>query len=210
MKKTLTILLFFKLCFVSSQTKKPVYYYDVNDISISEKLYLAKYQNKKDSIYYHSIVLENDTCYIQKLVKTRGIGRVKIDDFKLLNSTLNKTELTKKFSIIIYHPGKDRCNGGRALGRGHNQKFYKRLKDKYNVSIHWVHKMDTSINFIDHKGVQWMTDKNKVVEKLFFKYNYPCSSFVIINNATRKYTYQFGEYNLEYMQDMLKWMINKS
>ena len=196
MKNFFFIFLFLVPLLGSSQKQKPVYYYDINDYQISEKVYLEKYRNREDNISYHSLSFENDTSYIQKLVKRKQYGKLNLEVLNELMNFLNsKQELKKeKYTIIQYHPGKDRCNGGEFRGNRYNRSYLKKLKKSLSFNNYWIHKEDSSIKFNKPPWIDWQLDSNQLIEKLFFKYHYPCYSFVIINNQTRNYISILGEY----------------
>ena len=181
---------------VSAYSQKPIYYFDENDIEISEKIYLEKYRNREDSIYYHSISLENDTCFVQKLVNKEPKGRLSKKAFDVLISSLNKSnpKPKAKYTVIQYYPGKDRCNGGKFYGNRFDKGYLRKLKKEFSFNNYWVYKFDESMDFSSNSRVNWQLDENRTVERLFFKYHYPCSSFIILDNESKNYIGWLGEY----------------
>ncbi|SHH49303.1 hypothetical protein [Winogradskyella jejuensis] len=191
------IISFILLCICCStySQDKPVYFYDINGLPISKELYINIRKERKEKSSVWPLVFENDTCYINTFFRRKNYGRLTETDFKKLNAFLNNSNTKPKsnYTIIQYHPGRDRCNGGKFYGNRYEKKYLKKLKKNYSFNNYWIHKKDTTIKFKNGR-VLWQLDKNRIVEKLFFKYHYPCSSFVIINNETKNYIAIFGEY----------------
>lgn len=179
-----------------SQTNKPTYYSDVDGANISKTLFYEKYRNRNDGVSHLSIVFENDTSYIQLLVRRKNYGKLKLKDFEILQKQLTNSNENpiEKYTIIQYHPGKDRCNGGNFNGNMYKKRYLKKLKKHFDFTNYWIHKKDNNLTFNKPKHINWQIDLNQTVEHLFFKFHYNCSSFVIINNETKNYISIFGEY----------------
>ena len=136
---------------------------------------------------------------------------------KKINSFVNNFNhgVSSKYTIIKYHPGRDRCNGGRVKYNGHRnhafgKKYIQKLYKDYNVKTFWIHKKDSTVNFKDSGWINWQLDINQIVEKLFFKYHYPCGSFVVINNESKNYISIFGEYGASTVIEIVEEMVEKS
>lgn len=184
-----------------AQKQKPVYYYDLNGYEISKENYSIKANRfKPTDERLIPILLETDTCYISILKKRKNIGRLSKSQLTSLLKYLNYAEgkIVNQYSVILYHPGRDRCNDGRFRSNGHDNNIYdrklpKRIKSVLNCNIFWIHKKDESLKFHRARYIDWQLDKEQFLEKLFFEYHYGCNSFVIINNSTGEYISLLGE-----------------
>lgn len=204
------------LCFLSfGQTiGKPTYYADVNGYLISNKLFKEKASmDKPINERYFSIVFENDTCNIKKLVKRKNYGRLTSTKKEALLSNLNtnSTNSKERYVVILYFPGTDKCNGGVASYNGsknhiYNSRYIKRSLKKYDHKLFWVHKYDPTINFKTIRSVDWQPDEKQMVEKQFFKHNYPCNSFVVIDTENGNYISLLGESGASSVIDIVKEM----
>lgn len=181
--------------YVSTQVEKPVHYQDENKDFISKEVFLKKLRNRKDSINYFPINFVTDSSYIQRLVKRKNYGRLNELKLKELYQSIStdKTIPTEKYTIIQYHPGKDRCNDGQMRANRYEKHYLKKLKKTFNYKHFWIHKIDGTMNF-NQRNIDWITDINKTVERFFFKYHYLCYSFVIINNETGLFISLYSEY----------------
>lgn len=146
------------------------------------------------------------------MYKRKNYGTLSKEDFKSLNTFLNNSNFKPKadFSIIQYHPGKDRCNGGNFFGNRYNRGYLKKMKRKMQFNNYWIHKKDSKLNFMQPRGIDWQLDINQIVENIFFKHHYPCSSFIIIDNRTKSYISIFGEYGDYHVIEVAEEMIKKT
>lgn len=87
--------------------------------------------------------------------------------------------------IVIYYPGKDECNSA-GLGNApqslqKNVKAVARYAEKNDaVSPLYIYKNPHGLE--KYQGIQqWAADPEGLFEKEFFKYPYPCGSFVVIS-----------------------------
>lgn len=205
--------------FTIAQKEKSVHFLNENGYEISKELYKEEYRNRKYNISYLSITFENDTSYFIKPVKRKNYGRLSDNQFEKLKSFIYNIKLDmtyqNKYSIIKYHPGRDRCNGGRVKYNGNKnhalgKKYIQKLQKSFNIETFWIHKKDTTVNFKNSGWINWQVDKQQIIEDLFFKYHYPCGSFVVINNETKNYISIFGEYGASTVEETVEEMIKKS
>lgn len=131
--------------------------------------------------------------------------RGKINDRKSLELLLEKAtdrELdSDKPIVIIYYPGKDRCNSSGTTNTEWIKSWYGQLEDGLNQ----VAEVKPLYIFKDNDGLEkyngilnWKKDPEKTIERLFFEYHYPCSSFVVISKNGDYISY-FGEFGKEYI-----------
>jgi len=117
----------------------------------------------------------------------------------LLSTTIGREIDPTKTITIIYYPGKDPCNSSGTATKNSRKIWYRELERKLRKIT------DTEPIYIykDKEGIDkypdtmdWYKDPYQIIEKLFFKYHYPCSSFVVISK-TGEFSSYFGEVSKE-------------
>lgn len=153
-----------------------------------------------------------DTIGHIKLVERVENG--KIEHRKTLQAALEK-ELKMKLDadkplVKVYYPGKDPCNSS-----GTNDK--KRIKDWHDdlhqgleeiaqVKPIYIYKKKEGLE--KYKGIlEYYKDPDARVENLFFKYHYPCRSFVVISKDGDYVSY-FGEFGKKHLWNAVQ-ILNK-
>lgn len=139
----------------------------------------------------------------KKLVERTKTGKFEnFEAYRTLvsNKTSEKLDDTKPL-VIIYHPGKDACNSSGSATKETLKNWYKTLEDgvqqlNANAPI-YLYKEKEGLE--KYNGVlHWHKDPDSLTEKLFFKYHYPCSSFVVIS-SDGEYVSYFGEFSKEHV-----------
>ncbi|MBB4805822.1 hypothetical protein HNP38_001094 [Chryseobacterium defluvii] len=170
-------------------------FFDENDNAITkEQFHGRKLKNGELKVY-------NDSLKTTKILSERSesgeIGSGKIID--QLNASLGLKLKEDRPVIIIYHPGKDRCNSTGTSTPESAFLWFKELEKKANK----IQKSEFIHIYKDKKGVKtinkikWHKDPRNIIENTFFKYHYPCSSYVILYK--NKYTSYFGEFPPDYI-----------
>lgn len=187
MKKLLALILIIQSLSVFGQK----IFKDENDKIISEEIY----NNRK--LILGEFKACNDSLQICKIIINRSeegsveSEKILTDLQNLLNIKLEKNQPT----IITFHPGKDYCNSSGTSTATSQYLWHKEkeeLLDKIKKSnFLYVYKNNTNIKTI--KKLKWFKDPKNIVENTFFRYHYPCSSYVIIYN--NKYRSYFGEFS---------------
>ena len=138
--------------------------------------------------------------------------RGKITNRALLESLLEKEtnqELdSNKPIVIIYYPGKDRCNSSGSATKESRKIWFGQLEDGINQVAQtkpiYIYKDNDGLEKYD--GVlTWHKDPDGTIERLFFKYHYPCSSFVVISKDGDYISY-FGEFGKQYVWEATQLM----
>lgn len=187
MKKLLALILIIQSLSVFGQK----IFKDENDKIISEEIY----NNRK--LIQGEFKACNDSLQICKIIINRSeegsveSEKILTDLQNLLNIKLEKNQPT----IITFHPGKDYCNSSGTSTATSQYLWHKEkeeLLDKIKKSnFLYVYKNNTNIKTI--KKLKWFKDPKNIIENTFFRYHYPCSSYVIIYN--NKYRSYFGEFS---------------
>ena len=197
MRKILTLIISAILINSCSSLQRDFTYLDINNNEISK----SKFRQKRSTNQYLDIQI--DSLNQKKLIERTKTG--KLENFEayrslVSNKTSEKIDNTKPL-VIIYHPGKDACNSSGSATKETLKNWYGTLEDgvqqlKANAPI-YLYKEKEGLEKYD--GIlNWHKDPDGLTEKLFFKYHYPCSSFVVISSDGEYISY-FGEFSKEYV-----------
>ncbi len=207
MKKLLLTLIFgFLICSCSSTKvgNDKTKYFDENNIEINEsKFNQIRSTNKL-------LDIQGDSVNHKKLTLREDQGNV--NDRKalelLLEKELNQELDSNKPIVIIYYPGKDPCNSSGTKSREWIKSWYGHLE----IGLSKIAQVKPLYIYKDYDGLKkyegilnWKKDPKGIIEKLFFKHHYPCSSFVVISKDG-KYFSRFGEFGKEYVWEVTKQM----
>ena len=197
MRKILTLIISGILINSCSSSQGDFTYLDINNNEISK----SKFRQKRSTNQYLDIQI--DSLNQKKLIERTKTG--KLENFEAYRSLVsNKTSVkldNTKPLVIIYHPGKDACNSSGSATKETLKNWHKTLEDgvqqlKANAPI-YLYKEKEGLEKYD--GIlNWHKDPDGLTEKLFFKYHYPCSSFVVIS-SDGEYVSYFGEFSKEYV-----------
>ena len=197
MRKILTLIISGILINSCSSSQGDFTYLDINNNEISK----SKFRQKRSTNQYLDIQI--DSLNQKKLIERTKTG--KLENFEAYRSLVsNKTSVkldNTKPLVIIYHPGKDACNSSGSATKETLKNWYGTLEDgvqqlKANAPI-YLYKEKEALEKYD--GIlNWHKDPDGLTEKLFFKYHYPCSSFVVISSDGEYISY-FGEFSKEYV-----------
>ena len=191
-------------CSATKTAKDKTRYFDENNVEISKsKFNRIRSTNKL-------LDITGDSVNHKKLTLREKRG--KINDRKSLELLLEKAtdrELdSDKPIVIIYYPGKDRCNSSGTTNTEWIKSWYGQLEDGLNQ----VAEVKPLYIFKDNDGLEkyngilnWKKDPEKTIERLFFEYHYPCSSFVVISKNGDYISY-FGEFGKEYVWEATQLM----
>jgi len=142
-----------------------------------------EFQNKILNEPYFGIPSEDPE--VMMLIYRMPFGKV---DPALFYEKLEKSEDLKagKSLIVIFYPGKDECNstGDNANDTRYFQKTYDyflKTAEKRNASEP-AYIFKNSHGLEKYQGIiTWIPDPDGIFEKEFFKFSYPCRSFVVIH-----------------------------
>lgn len=132
----------------------------------------------------------------------------KVDPTPFFEKTGNSEALEQGISlIVIYYPGKDECN---STGEGNNSSS---IAKEHKTLSRWAEKGNAAPpvyiygnpHGLEKYGdkVAWIPDPDHVFQDQFFRYPYPCGSFVVIH-PSGEFRGILGEYPLSQIQVALK------
>lgn len=190
------LILFFNFSF--GQTT----FFDENDKEISENEFNKKL---KGSIF----PAFNESLKTAKIIINRT-EKGETDSYKinsLLSKDLNVNLKLNRPAIIVFYPGKDLCNSSGVSTPESSFNWYKQMekgaKKIKSSNFFYVFKNNEDLKTINK--LPWRKDPDNIIESTFFKYHYPCSSYVIIYN--NKYISYFGEFMMNQVWTDLKEII---
>jgi len=185
--------------FSYSQNKKlenkVIKYFDENYKQISE----TEFENRKSKKQLLSV--EGDSTHHKILSPLGYQGTIENKEVldSLLSSLINKKIDSLKTLVIIYYPGKDECNSSGTATYETRKIWFEELEKKLfkitQTKPIYIYKSKEGLE--KYYGLlSWYKDPDGIIEKLFFKYHYPCSSFVVISK-TGEFKSSFGEITKE-------------
>lgn len=181
-------------------------YFDEANIEISKK----QFNHKLDSRNY--LEIPGDSIHCKKLITRAQSGQ--IENIGFLYHTL-EVELKQKLDstkplIIIYYPGKDACNSDGSQNIDYFEQWYNELESGVfqitQTKPIYIYKKADGIEKYG-KYIVWHKDPLNIIEKIFFKYSYPCNSFVVIYQKGHYESY-LGEFPKEYVWKACQFLKN--
>jgi hypothetical protein len=207
LKKILLISIFGVLVFSCTSTKignEKTKYFDENNVEVSESKFFRIRSKRK------LINVQGDSTNHKKLTLREKRGKITTRPFleSLLEKEIHQELDSNKPIVIIYYPGKDPCNSSGLSTIISKKAWYEELEDGINQVAQtkpiYIYKEKEGLEIYD--GVlTWHKDPERIIEKLFFEYHYPCSSFVVISKDGKFISY-FGETGKEYVWEATELM----
>ncbi|KIA82581.1 hypothetical protein OA84_10495 [Kaistella solincola] len=202
MKKKLSIF----LCGVlmvgfSSAQKKQMKYFDEDYVQIPKKEF------KKRRATFNYLDLPGNSPDERKLVYRENAGQINSRPAlqALLEKELNLQLDAEKPLVIIFHPGKDRCNSTGSSTpediRFRYLQLEKAVMETAQTKPIYIYKNKSELKTSSVNT--WYQDPKATIEKLFFKEHYPCGSFVVISKNGDFISY-FGEYSYSQVPEALQ------
>tara|TARA_R110000751_G_scaffold135_3_gene648 strand:- start:63280 stop:64965 length:1686 start_codon:yes stop_codon:yes gene_type:complete len=198
---------------IAEEIKKDIkkvehYTYDFKQkIEPSEFDSLLSYSN--NSIRNFELNFESDSIFYKMAHPNKRYGVLKthqLDSVKNYINKISKTKNTFKDYIVINY------NSGDApykdLNKESNAYIYKpnyqnQLNQIIDCNQFWVYKDAKNIKYRNKKNLNWIPDHASIFKNLFFKYQIPYGSFVIIKSDGR-YIVNYGEYSPKMVFDAAK------
>ncbi|MCF1191198.1 hypothetical protein LRR18_06330 [Mangrovimonas sp. AS39] len=124
-------------------------------------------------------------------------GNIRIDSHKPL--------------VIIYYPGKDKCNSSGTSTRQSTEVWYNQMEIGINKikpsNILYVYKDSTGLFQRNDGFKDWKKDPNEIIEKTFFKEHPPCSGYVLVSD-TGRYISCLAEFDKKFLWQRLEQLVN--
>lgn len=182
-----------------SQEKKLFFYNENIEEITKDEFYKQRNYQKNLDLYF-----ENDTLINCVLIQRKNYGQLSEEDFKKLkNSLSSNTNLDGELIVIVYYPGKDRCNGMERISTWNifDNDYLRKLRKINSYNHFWIYKNDENLKYYHPRKVKWTKDIDQIVEKLFFKFHFPCFSSVVIDKRGNYISY-YGEFGKQEIWEM--------
>ena len=201
MKKILLISIIGILIFSCSTTKtgkEKIRYFNENNVEISKSEFNRIRSTNK------LLDITGDSINHKKLILREKRGKLNdIKSFALLIEKATNIELNpNKPIVIIYYPGKDRCN---STGTNTSKLLIEHWYGELELGLNQIAEIKPIYIYKDYEGLKnhngiltWIKDPENTIERLFFEHHYLCKSFVVISK-TGEYISYFGEFPKEYV-----------
>lgn len=199
-KKLILFFLFISINLYSQE--KNVIYLNEDEELISKKEFIYQ-KHSPDNL---ALYFENDSIYKCVLIKRNQSEKLKETEFKQLKDFLSIQSLNdKELIVLIYYPGKDNCNDVERNSTWNlfDDDYLKKLNKISKVHHHWIFKNEQGLEYFYPEKINWQKDNSRVIEKMFFKYHYPCFSFVVINSLG-EYSAYYGEFGKQKVWEISK------
>ncbi len=195
MKKIFLVLILLTYFNSYSQEKKIIYSdEDLNELT--KEKYISNPLKKR----FFEYKTENDSLIIYTRVARNKVGRISKNDLTKIKNQLQNTSKIKIDSsqtiVINFYPGIDNCNkgpGNSTINALYN-KYIRKISKRKDVAQFFIYKQIEGTNKYSRK-TKWLKDSHQLIERTFFKFHYPCSSYVIIKPNGNYYSKR-GEYRI--------------
>lgn len=171
-------------------------YLDENDQKISIQEFNTHSENNVGYFYLEGISDNGKVFFMEKRLTTGRVSLQVVNDLRTHLQNLSQSEIDENnYLVVNYFPGPDACNqSGNPKAYNSTLKSYrKRINRQKTVSQFFIYKTDEGLE-IKKEEITWYPDTNYLWQTHFFKYHYPCFSFVIVRSDGHFYLMK-GEYN---------------
>lgn len=191
----------FLLFFSIASFGQEIHFFDVHGNRITKE----QFERQRDNRVNLGLSFQKGKITETRLVVRTNTGVIspEVRNAILLNLQQVSGKIIDKSEMIIinYYQGKDKCNssGSNSASLSEREAYIAEYQNrisrlgqtsKYNMFA-------VKEGIVDPTGLlQYYPDVDLLVEKTFFKYKYPCGSFVIIKPDGEYYAY-FGEYSTD-------------
>lgn len=203
----LPALMLFSTVFLSAQKPSklpPAKYYDAAGKELSK----AEFDRTERTQNYLSVIVDS-SANAHQLVWREEWGTLPSAEliYSKLEAAIGKPIDRNKYLLIMYYPGQDPCNTVGSISPSYYKAHIERLKELTRelnrnlqknapTQIVYIYKNQTGLRKLFEKYMDYGQDPDALIERTFFKYHYPCGSYVIIR-PDGAYGSYFGEYAYE-------------
>jgi hypothetical protein len=211
MRQIFIIISAFYTCLLSAQnlTEDLNTYLDQNNKQITAEEFV-RIMDSQDVL-----VVDNDSLKTYKIV-TERIVKGKIGNFELIAEKLqSRTNIVidrTKPIVVIYHPGKDRYNSSGSSSNSERRTWFNTLtrKVKRIAKVEPIYVYKTKEGTERYEGIlTWHKDPEGIIERTFFDYHYPSSSYVLLS-PNGNYIAAYGECPKELLWKHLEELVNQN
>lgn len=194
MKTTITILTICFLHFFSFGQKKELYLND--DFEYISK---TEFYKRSDQPLDYNLRFELDSTYLNVKVSRYKKGKIELEVFDSIRNVFykNKNEEISNNDIFLinYYPGNDKCSteGYKSNFKSKYNQYHRKFEKIENLKQLFVYKSNDGLEGFGNK-IDWQSDVNSLIERVFYPIPYPCGGYVIIDSKGN-YISERGEYS---------------
>lgn len=200
--RTLFKFILLNIFILACSSTKNQSYFDENNTEISQQEFNKK---KKQTIKFLSVAVDSVNYKLTTREKRGTLTNIS-KFIETLEKGLDITLEPNKPIAIVFYPGKDECNSTINANTERTVKWHNQLKEGLQqiAQTNPLYIYKDSKGLENHKGlIDWKQDPNQFIENLFFKYHYPCNSFVVVSSKGDYISY-FGEFPKEFLWEAAK------
>jgi len=206
MKKVLLILVTL-FVFKSYSQEKPMRFYDIN----GKKITRDKFYKNKDFSKNLDLHFENDSIQYGFLIKRINFGKLNKAQFGVLKKYINELSNTKidstKNIVINYlssHSKKSKKSKRRTSWNIFDNDYLRKLHKIAEIQQFWINSPgNDNLEYFHSNTINFISDKDKLFEKLFFPYQIPYGNYLIIK-PNGLYVTSAGKYGKQHVWKLTK------
>ncbi len=195
------------ICLTTNAQDKKEYFYDENDVAISE----VEFASKIDYKINIDRVFTSDTAVIARLYTRKTSGELQPEAMEYLKkylATISGRELdTAKVIVINYFPGEENTETELSHAYLYNKDYTKKLNKITPNEQFWIYKSDKNLEHHHGKRLNWKYDKIHYIENTFFPAHFNFGSYVVIH-PNGKFIKYYGEYGKNNVWETAKEIVN--
>lgn len=180
-------------------------YLDEYGLKITKKEYDDHSKNKVGYFYLEGITENGKVYFIEKRVINGRVSHKVVNELRTHLQNLTQSQINENNILVVnYYPGPDSCNqsGTRTTSNSRLKSYHRRISRQKDVNQFFIYKSTEGLGF-RKEGITWYPDENNLWQTHFFKYHYPCGSFVIVRPDGHFYLMK-GEYDTRQIFKRLK------
>ena len=209
MKKCI-IIIFLLVNYFSFSQKFKKKYLDINKNEITEKEFLKQ----KDYKVNHPVFIQYDSLKIEMLVRRKNIGKLDKIELKQLRQYLSRLSnqiINSSEAIVLNYLSSTPTTpyfGKKSQWTIFKKDYLKKLNKIPKVQQIWINNPDNkNLEYFHNDRIKWVEDSNRIIEKLFFPFEFEFGNFVVINSNGNYISY-YAEYGKKEVLDFTKECLN--
>jgi hypothetical protein len=185
--------------------KKMNTYLDVNMNIINKDSFSIMDKSPK----YISLKYDTDSTYLNVIFKRKISNKLSqeiLNDLKEYLQNITEVKIDENSIILINYLSKNpkiKDTVNTTKWNVFHRNYLKKIKKENNIFQVWINHPDQkNLTYYQGNRINWIVDKTKFIENLFFPYDFLYGSFVVVNFDGR-YISCYGEYGKQEVIELL-------